>query len=203
MSPALRSLRSFTRASSWRPGGDELWRQLCGNPAAGRHLCRANFEGQQVPPTCRQVTKVELFINMNTAKAFGIDVPTLPAHADEVIQRVLLRCISPVVALCVNSLRCGNSDAIGGKADIRRSCCLPWSDAIDPKRTSGCHSNPGPASISRFATPKNNAAGERARQSRNAAGQVTRIDARARQSPAACGLGRRRSTCRPWAARPR
>jgi hypothetical protein len=45
------------------------------------------------------------------------------------------------MALRVNSFRCGNSDAIGGKADIRRSRRLGWSDAFDPNRTSGLIQN--------------------------------------------------------------
>jgi hypothetical protein len=48
----------------------------------------------------------------------------------------LLRCMSPLLALCVVSLRCQSSDAIGGEADIRRSWWLHWSEANDPNPTS-------------------------------------------------------------------
>src|SRR5215831_13772308 len=41
------------------------------------------------------------------------------------------------MAFSVISLRCRSSDAIGGKADIGRSCCLLWSDVIDPHVWSG------------------------------------------------------------------
>jgi Histidine kinase-, DNA gyrase B-, and HSP90-like ATPase len=40
-------------------------------------------------------------------------------------------------ALCVDSLCCGNADAIGGKADVRRSRWPRQSDAFDPERPIG------------------------------------------------------------------
>jgi hypothetical protein len=39
------------------------------------------------------------------------------------------------MALCVNSLRCGNTDAIGSKADIQRNRWPRCSDANDPQAT--------------------------------------------------------------------
>src|SRR4029453_19056601 len=49
--------------------------------------------------------------------------------------RRLLRCMSPVVALSVNFLCCGNWDAIGGKADMPRPRAAYLPVAIDPSRT--------------------------------------------------------------------
>jgi hypothetical protein len=42
------------------------------------------------------------------------------------------------MAFRVNSFRCGNSDAIGGRADMRRCHWLRWSDAFDPAADLGC-----------------------------------------------------------------
>ena len=46
------------------------------------HICRVNWSWpyQKSPPTCRvqQPTKIELIINMKTAKALGIPFPTAP-----------------------------------------------------------------------------------------------------------------------------
>src|SRR6266516_2671114 len=59
-----------------------------------------------------------------------------PASARTVVGCNVLRSMSPLHAHRVISLRCRSLDAIGGTADIRRSRCLGWSDAIDPKQTS-------------------------------------------------------------------
>jgi ABC-type uncharacterized transport system substrate-binding protein len=65
----------------------------------------------------QQATKVELIINLRTAKALALAVllPML-GRADVVSndRAVLLRCMSPFLAHRVISLRCGDLSAFGG-----------------------------------------------------------------------------------------
>src|SRR5215471_11847681 len=66
----------------------------------------------------------------------GHDVPmelARPCGRGGRIALTLPQCVKSRLALCVNFLRCGNADAIGGKADIRRSRWLRWSDANGPR----------------------------------------------------------------------
>ena len=73
---------------SLRPEADELWIEHHGVVPFGRRLYRPRSQGRQA---CRlpvqQTTKVELIINLKTAKTLGITVPnTLIGRADELIE---------------------------------------------------------------------------------------------------------------------
>jgi hypothetical protein len=55
----------------------------------------------------------------------------------------LLRCISPLLALFVESLQRTNSEAIGGTADMPRTRRARRSDAFDPQETLDVHCSKG------------------------------------------------------------
>src|ERR1700682_4796426 len=80
-----RSTRSGVRCGP-QPG--ELLRQSCRLVSSGRHLRRPFPQGRKTADLpVQQFTKVELIVNLKTAKALGISVPPrLLACADEVIE---------------------------------------------------------------------------------------------------------------------
>jgi hypothetical protein len=56
---------------------------------------------------------------------------------------LLLRCMSPVLALSVESLRCEGSDAIGGIADLSERLVQTNSVENDPSATLAVHCGNG------------------------------------------------------------
>jgi putative tryptophan/tyrosine transport system substrate-binding protein len=67
---------------------DELCRQCDRGVLSGRHLYREDSQGREAADLpVQQTTRIELIVNLRTAKALGIDLPpTLLGRADEVIE---------------------------------------------------------------------------------------------------------------------
>jgi len=82
--PTISTRREFAEAGglmSYAPSRDEMWR------TSGIYLGRVLKGDKPAELPVQQVTRIELIINMKTAKALGIDFPTaILVRADEVIE---------------------------------------------------------------------------------------------------------------------
>src|SRR5262249_7617985 len=81
--PAIYQFREFVSA-----GGLMLLNHRCGHLPSARRLHRSNSQGRKPADLPgQQATRLDMIINMKTARALGISVPLpLTGRADEVIE---------------------------------------------------------------------------------------------------------------------
>ena len=82
----------------------------------------------------RRVALMRVAISSPTAARCADAAPTRRREGSN-RELICCGCSQPLMAQSVTSLRRTSLVAIGGKADIGRSCCLLWSDANDPNRS--------------------------------------------------------------------
>jgi putative ABC transport system substrate-binding protein len=125
--PAVFEYREFVAAGGLMSYGgaiNEAYR------LAGVYAARVLKGDKPANLPVQQVTKVEFYINLKSAKALGITVPLpLSGRADEV-----LHCVRSLLAQSGVSLRCQCLTAVGGEADIARVSRSCRSDREVPAR---------------------------------------------------------------------
>jgi hypothetical protein len=110
--PAICGNGSFVQAAGLMAYGPNIHR--C---SAGRRPLWTRYEGARSPSDIpvEQPTKFEPVINLKTARALGITIPpSLPARADEVIERRGGRSLSPVY-------RSRSRSSMRRRSNLRRS----------------------------------------------------------------------------------